>query len=422
MAALFSLVTQLRRVPLSPRRAFLPATFAVLVLVMLSLAAMANFTFTLAQHFTYLAEALLKGKLYYLELPLPRWNDIAWYGGHAYWPLGPFPAVLLTPFVYLFSLVHAPFYQGYLQFPLVLVTLYLVYRLARLVGYHQGDAWYLGCTFFSSAFFFYAWAPTSYYMAHVVVAVLWFAALTEYLTRRRYWFLGLLCGLALTTRLPAGLGIAFFGLELLFDRTTTTGLRWRRLGELATPFVVMALLLLLYNYARFGSILEQGYSYQIALVSAVRRARDYGLFSLIHLPGNLYYLFLAAPQPVFRDGLSHVLKFPYLKPDLWGMSIFITSPYLLYLLARQTWDRTATCLLLSCGIIALPILLYYGIGYQQFGYRYALDFMPLLYFLFLRQYRLQHARLSEGMKALMVGSAVLNLYLFVGVYLTLFAV
>ncbi len=369
-----------------------------------------------AQQYSYLAQAFLRGQLYFLTDPWYHWVDTAAWAGHAYWPLGPFPAVLLTPFVYLFSLVHAPFYQGYLQFPLVLVTLYLVYRLARLLRFSGLDARWLVLAWFTSTYFSIASFPISYFFAHVVAVTLLFAALYEYLTWRRHWLLGVLCGLLLATRGPAGLAVTFF----MFDALLKSDKSWREyLGqtlELVAPFVVMALLLLLYNYARFGSILEQGYSYQIALVSAVRRARDYGLFSLIHLPGNLYYLFLAAPQPVFRDGLSHVLKFPYLKPDLWGMSIFITSPYLLYLLARQTWDRTATCLLLSCGIIALPILLYYGIGYQQFGYRYALDFMPLLYFLFLRQYRLQHARLSEGMKLLLLGSGLVNLYLFGTVY------
>lgn len=420
MAILTQLDNAFRRARFSWRALLLPGLFAAMALAMLALVAMANFTFDRAQHFTFLAQAFLQGKLYFLELPLPRWNDVALFNGHPYWPLGPFPAVLLTPFVYVFDLSQATFYQGYLQFWLVLATLYLVYRLARLTGYQFTDSWYLSLTFFSSIFFFCAWAPTSYYMAHVVVAVLWFGALVEYLTRKRYWVLGLLCGLALATRVPAGLGIIFFALDLLLDKLLPVRLRWRRLVELAIPFVIIAALLLIYNYARFGSLLEQGYSYQISMVEAVKRARDYGLFGLVHLPGNLYYLFLSVPLPVFRDGISHVLKFPYIRPDWWGMSIFFTSPYLLYLFAKQRWDRVAKLALLGCVVMAIPIVLYYGIGYMQFGYRYALDFMPLLYFLFLRQYRLRYGDLSFKTKLLMITSAAVNLYLFAALYATLF--
>ena len=61
------------------------------------------------------------------------------------------------------------------------------------------------------------------------------------------------------------------------------------------------------------------------------KAREYGLFNLKHIPGNLYHFFLATPLPVFADSLSHVLKFPYLKADPWGMGIFITSPIFIYL-------------------------------------------------------------------------------------------
>jgi len=411
MDMLSRLEAKLRRTKIRPRELVLAGVFAALVLAMLSLVVMANFTFEKTQHFTFLAQAFLQGKLYFLELPVPRWNDVALFHGHPYWPLGPFPAVLLMPFVYLFGLAGTMFYQGYLQFWLVLATLYLVYQLARRTGYHTLDCGYLSLTFFTSIFFFYAWAPTSYYMAHVVVVVCGFAALVEYLGRKRYWLLGLLCGLALATRVPAGFGILFFLLDLLLDQATTLKLRLHRALELMAPFVALGLLLLLYNYARFGGLVEQGYTYQIHMVEAARRARDYGLFSLIHLPGNLYYLLLSVPTPVFRDGLSHVLKFPFIAPNPWGMSIFVTSPYLVYLFGFKYRSLTSRLALVSVAVMLLPILLYYGIGFWQFGYRYALDVMPLLFWLLMREYRLQHPGLSRGFRWLILFSVILNLYL-----------
>jgi hypothetical protein len=422
MGTLLALERRFLRVKIRPRELVLGSAALALVCAMASLIVMSNLNpnFALAQHFTHLAQAFLHGQLYFIQLPEPHWNDIALFQGHPYWPLGPFPAILLLPFVYVFGFMGWFFYQGYLQFWLTIATIYLVFRLARLTGFGQGDSWYLSFAVFASTFFFCAWAPNSYYMAHVVVVLLWFAALVEYMTRKRYWLLGLLCGLALATRVPAGFGIAFFMLDALLDGGAAWQLRLRRAVKLASPFVVLTALLMLYNYARFGSLFEQGYSYQVNLVEGVRYAREYGLFGLIHLPGNLYYLLLAVPQPVFLEKLSHVLAFPYLRPDLWGMSIFVTSPYLLYLFAKQRWDRLARLALVVCVIIALPILFYYGVGFQQFGYRYALDFFPLLYFVFMRQYRARYGALSFRTKLLVVGSAALNLYLFGAIYSTLF--
>ena len=51
------------------------------------------------QQYVRLAESFLSGKLHLLvELP-EHLHDTALYGGRYYWPLGPFPAVLLMPFV-----------------------------------------------------------------------------------------------------------------------------------------------------------------------------------------------------------------------------------------------------------------------------------------------------------------------------------
>jgi hypothetical protein len=60
------------------------------------------------------------------------------------------------------------------------------------------------------------------------------------------------------------------------------------------------------------------------------------------------------------------------------MGLFFTSPALVYVfraklrepLVQACWARTLSVL--------VPIITFYGIGYVQFGYRYALDFMPFL--------------------------------------------
>jgi hypothetical protein len=126
-----------------------------------------------------------------------------------------------------------------------------------------------------------------------------------------------------------------------------------------------------YNAARFGSPLESGY--QLATVPPFLEAqRQAGLFALAHVPMNLDYLLWHLPQ------LS--LAFPFLTPDGLGMSILLTSPGLL-LAAKAPWrDDRRTWLLLAAAIaVLIPTLLYYGGGYLQYGYRYALDSIPFVF-------------------------------------------
>jgi hypothetical protein len=171
--------------------------------------------------------------------------------------------------------------------------------------------------------------------------------------------------------------------------------------------------LIAYNHARFDNPFYQGYAEQLIPAHAAA-ARALGILSPRHVPGNLYALLLAGPATVRRDAVSMVLAFPYVVANPWGMSLWVTSPVLLYLLGLRYRDSTSLLLLLNSLVIAVPILLYYGIGWRQFGYRYSLDFLPFLYYLLLRNYRQQRGDLTPGFKAVILLSAIWNLYLFVG--------
>ncbi len=377
------------------------------------------FRFDVGQHFTYLAESFLQGKPYFTNLPPIYHGDLAAWGGRLYWPLGPFPAVLMAPFVYLWQQwFSAEFYSNYLQTALTMCVAGVVFGVARRQLFSQLDSFYLALAWLYSIFLAVAVIPSSYFFANLVAVTLLWAAIFEYLGKRRYVLLGVYLGLALATRVTVGLAVVFFLADLGREYWKSGRVAWRYLVRLLVPFTTCGFLVGLYNYARFGSLFDLGYAHQRVLYAPIARALEYGQFSLIHLPSNLYYAFLAAPQPVFRDGLSHVLAFPFIKPDLWGMSIFFASPMLGYLLLSHYRSFRAWAIIGTALAIATPLLLYYGIGYVQFGYRYALDFLPFLFWLFMIQYRSHHTALSYSMKVLIVGSAVLNAYLF-GVYLGL---
>lgn len=364
------------------------------------------------QQFSYLAQSFLNGKLYFME-NAGSLHDVANFNGHSFWPLGPFPALLLMPFMYIFGLVGVFFLQGYLQIFLVIAIFYFCFKLARGFNFSKNNSLYLAFAFtFASQFIGVAILPISWYFAHTVTVFLLFFALNEYFGKKRYWLIGLLMGFVALTRLTAGVGIIFFLMGTLFSPAEDgNSSKTKKFLQLIIPFIATLGLLGLYNYLRFGNFLEGGYSYQ-ALIPSLSKARDYGLMSLVHVPGNLFYAFLSTPLPVFRDSISRVLQFPFLQANPWGTGIFVTSPYLLYLFFLEYKDRVSKMLLATIALIAIPIFLYYGIGYAQFGYRYALDFMPFLFLLFIRNYSMKHSALSLSLKILIIISAILNFYLY----------
>ncbi len=408
-------VAQSNNYPASKNVLFFGIIISLIIIILL----FSNFFFTRAQHFYFLTNSFLQGKLNLIDLPLitnSSVNDLVIFNNNYYWPQGPFPAILLLPFVYIGNLIKFSFWQGYLQFFLVLGIAYLVFRLSKLKNFSSQDSLFITLAFASSSFLGAAILPSSYHFSHIITVILLFIILIEYLTRQRYWLIGLLLSFVLATRPPASLFIVFFITQIFLDIKLTKKEKFNQLVKLITFPLIMGLLLMLYNYLRFYDIFEFGYSYQVLIFDTIAKAREYGLFSLIHLPGNLFYLLLNFPAPIFKDGLSHVLQFPYLKGDPWGMSIFLTSPILIYLFTFKYKDTISKILIITILLISLPILLYYGIGYEQFGYRYSLDFLPLLFYLFIYKYRDKYSNLSNGIKLLILFSAVINIYLLFSIF------
>jgi hypothetical protein len=375
---------------------------------------LANLSVAEGQHFSLLAQSFLEGKLYYTSVPAYFSFDVVVYKGHYFWPLGPFPAVVLMPFVAVWSLFHEFFYQVYLQIPLVALTGYLVNAIARKEGFSRGDAlcWVLAFLV-GGVYVGVAGMSGSWYFAQVVTVLLVWLSLWEFMGKKRWWLIGAIMGAVFLSRVTAALGLLFFILDVVWLENGTPRQKTGKLGQLFWPVVTAVVVWGLYNYFRFGDPLEQGYKLQLLGYAPLREARDrYGLESLAHLPGNLYYLFFAAPVPVFRDAVTHVLKFPYLQVDVWGLGIFFTSPYLLYMYELNYRNKLAQAVWLAVGFTAIPVLLYYGIGARQFGYRYALDFLPFVYFLFMRSYQQKWGKLSPRFKLLVGLSALFNMYLF----------
>lgn len=364
-----------------------------------------------SQQFSDLASAFLQGHLYFLHPIGGIGQDPLLYSGHEYWGEGLFPALVLVPFVALFKFAfHLFFYQGYLDWLFVLGTIYLVYKLARQFKYTVEDSIVWAAAFaLGSAFAGVAVVSSSWLFAQVVCTFLLFWALYEYFSGRRWWLIGALCSCIFLTRATATPIVIFFVLELWQGFKKFRPLPFL---PLAVPVAVAMGVQGLYNFLRFHSPLNGGYEYQLLGASSAE-SRSLGVFSWRHIPANLYSLLLRGPVTALRTNTSWTQKFPYIRNNTNGMSLFITSPYFLYLLGRKwtAFSRTARHLLIAAAVSCVTVLCFYGIGRNQFGYRYSLDFLPELFVVLMLAYRAEHNRLTSGMRFLLLAAGILNAYL-----------
>lgn len=368
------------------------------------------------QHFIFLSRAFLHGKYYFLDNPF-IWNqtdsDIVFFDNHYFWPLGPLPALLISPFVFLADLFHISIVQGYFSFFIAVAVFFFCRKLAKHFDYNGDDAnWWAASFCAGSVFMSIALISTSWYFSQEITVLLLLMLLAESLMKKRILILGLITGAIMLTRASAGIGALFYILlMIIYYEIGNLKNKTFKVGYFMVPIIGSCILLLAYNYLRFNNLLEFGYKYQIQYSPDLINAREKGLFSIAHIPGNLYYLLLAGPLPVIRDGISQVLKFPYIKNNPWGMSIFLTSPYLIYLFFIDKRDKLITILLSASAITLLLVSLYYGIGYEQFGFRYSLDFFPYLFLILLMGYKKNHLVLSIRMKIVISSAITFNMYL-----------
>lgn len=380
--------------------------------------ALFNFSLRSQQQFSELANSFLNFQPYFLDNSFYTKSiaDTVFFNNHYYWPLGPLPAIILMPFVAIGKFIGFCFYQGYLNFFLVIFTAIIIFRICKKINYPGLDSVYWVIAFIGGSMFLGVTMDSySWYFSQVITVLLSFLAILEYLGKKRYGLIGLLCGLILLTRVTAAILIIFFILEIITNQENLKN-KIRFLLQLSIFPTLSLATVIFYNYIRFNNFFETGYTLQYLENASLAYQKNMGIFKPRNIPGNLYYSLLNPPSPVFENNISHALKFPFIKADLWGMSIFITSPYLIYIFFLRHKDKISKIAIITIILTFVPILMYYGIGYMQFGYRYALDFMPLLFFLLIRNHAGQHKNLSFNLRVIIILSSILNLYLYLTSY------
>ena len=124
-----------------------------------------------------------------------------------------------------------------------------------------------------------------------------------------------------------------------------------------------------YNFARFHSIFDFGYLH----IPEVRDEPWYqhGLFSIHAIPWNIYTMLF--------QGYESIDYFPYIRPNGFGCSIFLASPFLC-LLFRQG-GRYKVIAWIAISVVTLVLWLHGNPGSWQFSYRYAMILLPWMFLL-----------------------------------------
>jgi hypothetical protein len=346
--------------------------------------------------FFYLADAFLHGRVW-LDVRL-GYQDVIVRNGHILVPFAPFPAIALMPIVAIFGPVIADQWETGINAALAASTVGLAWWFAGRAGVRSLVDRFFLCLLlgFSTQIWWVTTRGGVWHTGQLIATILTLACLIELWGSRRAWLIGLLAGAAFLTRAPLAFAIPFYALLLAADRIwEPRRWPWGAWVSLAAGVLPSLAFFFWYNAARFGSPFESGYGLAL-LPDWLEQQRKLGLFSTAHIAMNLDYLFLKVPR---RIGV-----FPFFQPDGLGMSIFITSPGLLYAV-RARWRESRSWWLAGAALFVLiPTLLYYGGGWLQYGYRYALDSIPFVWALcVLAAVRDEDGQASVGLEGSAIG-------------------
>lgn len=320
-------------------------------------------------YFTRLADSFIEGKYYLNENP-PWLSELIPVGENKYYVVyPPMPAFVSIPFRYIFG---ERFQQQYLAFLMGAGIVALTMSISWIFKKDKKQLIFIGLlTAFGNIIWFLSSVGSSWYLGQVSAAFFLTAAIYESFKRKRAILVGIFLGAAFMSRLHTILSFPLF-MYLFFDKKSWF-MNYFKIGIGAVPFLGFNFY---YNFIRFGTIFDKAYLLIPGLLDEPWFKN--GLFNIKYMPEGLKTMFLSLPR-VSKE-------FPYLTPSWYGLSIFITSPILIFTLFSSLKDKLNLFTWLSILPIAILILSHGTTGFSQFGYRFAVDFYPLLFLLIIKYF------------------------------------
>jgi hypothetical protein len=392
-------------------------------------------------HFVHLADSFLHGQLGVLGNRPPGTNDWACYDSelddvcpqgafyrptetqHWYVSFPPLPALVILPAVAIFGTDVSDALFWALLAGLGPALLYVVLRFLRESKRSERSARDdLLLTFlfaFGSVFYFSAVQGTVWFAAHVVaVALIALHLLFSFDARRPFWA-GLMLGLAFLTRPTTAALVLFFFVEAL--RTSRSGeepaygespsvpkrvylwltrVEWRKAARtiaiFSAPIVAIGVIAMWMNEVRWDDPFEFGHRW--LMIRWRGRIETWGLFSYHYFAKNLAIYVASLPWLTAND--------PHVIISRHGLALWFTTPAVLLALWPKRVDATMVGLYLATAAVAIWNLMYQNSGWVQFGHRFALDYLPLVFVLLAMGGR----RFGPGFLVAMMFAIVVNTF------------
>ncbi len=316
----------------------------------------------------------------------------------------PFPGIAMMPLAAVFGYdvndVWVTIAMGGLNAVLLFWFLQLLTARGHGSRTTRDNLWLTFAFAFGTVAFFASVRGEVWFTALIFGVALNLGYMLAALDLRHPMLAGFLLICAVATRVPIAFCVMFFAWQLFMPNN-----RWapNRRDEIlkkgtlfALPIICGAVLLMLFNEARFGSYLEFGHSYLSG--GAADRVRDHGMFSTHYLNLNLRSALITLPRLTSEA--------PYLQISNHGLGLLFTTPLLWLLLRPATSAPLRSALWLAVICAAVPGLLYQNSGWKQFSYRFALDYMPYIIALI----ALGGRPLTRKVKGLVVAGVVINLF------------
>jgi hypothetical protein len=284
----------------------------------------------------------------------------------------PFPALLMVPQVLVHGDIANDVATTVLIAALVLPLGFAVLRRLHRAGLSQrspgDDLWLVALLGFGSVFYFSAVQGRVWFTAHVVGVALTLGYMLCAIEARRPLLAGLLLGLAAITRTPLAFMFPLFIAEALRLHRRDRRALGRVLAGFAAPVLAIAVATMAYNTVRFAEPFEFGHSY-LAVIQQ-RQMESHGMFSYTYLARNLAVALTLLPR--------FTAAAPHLQISGHGLALWLTTPLLWFLPWPRRREAPHAALWLTAAAVAIPSLFYQNSGWQQFGYRFSLDYLPFL--------------------------------------------
>ena len=314
------------------------------------------------QAMSWLSGRLDMGKNY-------EWLELAVYNGKYYLSFPPLPSVVMLPFVLLFgektpsNLVSALY---------GIFTAMIAYKILKKAGMKRG-----GAVFFAIA---YVWGSNMLWLS--TSGGVWFLAqgLNMLLLTACVYFAQQKMRVAAYAMAALAVGCRpfsvcmFLPLMAYFYTADKDRPMADRIGGQIRSLIIpafIAVCYMLYNYVRFGNVLEFGHNYLPEFTESEK-----GQFSLSYILPNLYNLLL---RPVTLRG-DLTLEYPLFD----GFMFYIANPMFLIWFAavvkdvrQKKLDAVRLCIVIAVLAELLLLCAHKTLGGWQFGARYTVDMLPM---------------------------------------------